>query len=138
MGALNGGLAFPPRVCYTSVMAWSGKIYPSFHIDLAREQATFRRALALRRMPEYLGLDACPYRVGWAELGLLYYRLILLLEYYQSMPEGPRRCMLRPILAEAMMHLGDCRAAMSGTGAADAHGSEGIFRLLGHTLFLAL
>ena len=118
-------------------MAWSGKIYPSFHIDLAREEATFRRALALRRVPEYLGLDDCPQRLGWAGLGLLYYRLILSLEYYRAAPEGPERRMLRPILAEAMMHLGDCRAAISGTGARGTGGPEAVFTFLGHAVFLS-
>lgn len=117
-------------------MAWSGKIYPSFHIDLAREEATFRRALALRRVPEYLGLEGCPQRIGWAELGLLYYRLILSLEYYRATPDGPERRMLRPLLAEAMMHLGDCRAAMSDRRAAGTGGPEGILGFWGHSLFL--
>ncbi len=117
-------------------MAWSAKIYPSFRIDLAREEATFRRALALRRVPEYLGLEGSPQRMGWAELGLLYYRLVLSLEYYQAVPDGPERRMLCPLLAEAMLHLGDCRAAMSDRRATVADGPEGIFGLWGHSLFL--
>ena len=112
-------------------MAWSGKVYPSFRLDSDRESAIFRRALARRQVREYLGLDECARRIRWLELGLFYYRLTVCLEYYQALPEGAERCALRPVLAEAMLHLGDCRAALSDRHTADGSQGEGAVGFLG-------
>lgn len=112
-------------------MAWSEKIYPSFRLDSERERALLRRVLALGQIHEYLGLDSCPRQKRWIELRLLYHRLTLLMEHYQTIPEGPERAALRPVVAEAMLHLADCRSQMSDRRTADTVDGGDIRALLG-------
>ncbi len=114
-------------------MAWSGKVYPAFHIDTERERALLRHALVRRQVAQYLGLDACPHRLQWLEFGLFYYRLTLVMEYYLTLPEGAERCALRPLLAEAMLFLRACRAAMSDRATAASVSEEDAFGSLGET-----
>jgi len=114
-------------------MAWSGKVYPTFNIDMERERAAFRRALVRRQMDEYLGLDGCPQRLRWLEFGLFYYRLMLFMEHFQMLPEGAERCALRPLLAEALIYLRTCRAAMSDRSTGAASGEEDALDCLGHS-----
>jgi hypothetical protein len=114
-------------------MAWSGKVYPSFNIDMERERAMFRRALARRQVDDYLGLDGCPRRLRWLEFGLFYYRLMLFMEHFQTLPDGAERCALRPLLAEAMIYLRTCRAAMSDRSTGAASGEEDAFGSLGNS-----
>lgn len=114
-------------------MAWSGNVYPGFQIDAERERALLRRALVRRQVAQYLGLDACPHRLQWLEFGLFYYRLTLLMEHYLALPEGAQRCALRPILAEAMLFLRACRAAMSDRATAASVSEEDAFGFMGDT-----
>ncbi|MBC7260287.1 MAG: hypothetical protein H5T65_13720 [Chloroflexi bacterium] len=114
-------------------MAWSGKVYPEFRIDTEREWVAFRRALVRRQVAQYLGLDACPHRLQWLEFGLFYYRLTLVMEHYRMLPEGSERCALRPLLAEAMLFLKACRAAMSDRATAASVSEEDAFGFLGDT-----
>jgi hypothetical protein len=112
-------------------MAWSEKIYPNFRADSEKERAVLRRMLAMGRIHEYLGLDGCPGRMRWVELRRFYHRLTLVLEYYQGIPPGPERRALGPVLAEAMLHLSDCRAVMSDKQAGPAAELEEILALMG-------
>jgi hypothetical protein len=114
-------------------MAWSGKVYPTFSIDIEREQVAFRRALARRQVDEYLGLDGSPHRLRWLEFGLFYYRLMLFMEHVQALPEGAERCALRPLLAEALIYLRTCRAAMSDRSTGSAVGEEDALDCLGNS-----
>lgn len=114
-------------------MAWSGNVYPGFQIDSERERALFRHALVRRQVAQYLGLDDCPHRLRWLEFGLFYYRLTLVMEHYRSLPEGTERCALRPILAEAMLFLRACRAAMSDRATAASVSEEDAFGFMGDT-----
>lgn len=114
-------------------MAWSGNAYPEFQIDTERERSLLRRALARRQVAQYLGLDGCPRRLHWLEFGLFYYRLTLLLEHFQRLPEGAERCALRPLLAEALLFLRACRAAMSDRATAASVSEEDAFGFMGDT-----
>lgn len=114
-------------------MAWSGSFYRRFQIDVERERVLFRRALFGRRVAQYLGLDACPRRLHWLEFGLFYYRLTLLLEHFQRLPEGAERCALRPLVAEALLFLRACRTAMSDRATAAPVSEEDAFGFMGDT-----
>jgi len=93
----------------------------------------FRRALVGRQVARYLGLDACPRRLPWLEFGLFYYRLTLLMEHFQRLPDGAQRCALRPLVAEALLFLQACRAAMSDRATAPSVSEADAFGFLGET-----